>query len=331
MKKLYTLLFTVSIITSLSAQTQIPNGDFETWEGSGSSTEPQFFNSNKTGTGYAPSGPQTCFKETSNPHSGTSCVRMETLTFIIAVVNGSLTSGIVNAPSTDKSQGYIGTIQNTNTGDIRRIAFTGRADSLVGYYKYTQSTSTSGTGGANERGKIRAILHKGHYYDPETPVSNNHPDSSANKVADALFLTPQSNVTTWTRFAVPFNYVSTDNPQYILINCTPSNNQMTTVAGSKLWLDDLQVVYVPATSVDNKPNINNINVYTADSKLFIDFKNQKQHVVASIFDITGKIIYTEKITNPAINTIDISSFSQGLYLYQLNGEGVQKTGKFLVK
>lgn len=51
------------------------------------------------------------------------------------------------------------------------------------------------------------------YYDPETATAY-HPDSSANKITDALFLTPASNVSSWTRFAVAFNYVSAARVNY---------------------------------------------------------------------------------------------------------------------
>ena len=47
-----------------------------------------------------------------------------------------------------------------------------------------------------------------------------------------------------TRFSLPFNYHgTTTNPAYIMINVTSSANQSTTVTGSKMWLDDIAVVY----------------------------------------------------------------------------------------
>lgn len=246
MKKIFT-----SILVCASAfafgQTQIANGGFETWDNVGSSTEePTNFNSNKTGTGFATSGGQTCSRATS-AHGGTYCVRVETLYNFFADVNGNVTSGVVEAPSTNKAQGFLSATAANNA----RITFTGRPDSLVGWYKYSQATS--GTGAAAEQGKVRAIIHTGDYYDPETPVSGNHPDMSANKIGDALFVTPASNQATWKRFSVPFNYVSTNASVYIMVNITSSNNQLTSAPGSSgvgsiMYVDDLTAIYNPVAN-----------------------------------------------------------------------------------
>jgi hypothetical protein len=186
MNKIFTLFLIISSIYT-SAQTTISNGGFELWGGNtspGVSTEPNGWYSNKSGTGLASSGPQTCYQDMTIKHMGNSSARVETKYYIIAVVNGNVTTGIVNAPSSNKAEGFLSTIAGT---DKRRMTFTGRPDSLTGWYQYTQATS--GTGATSEQGKVRAILHKGHYYDPEVPVAGNHPDSSINKIGDALFLT----------------------------------------------------------------------------------------------------------------------------------------------
>lgn len=325
MKKILTLL-SIALSSSLFAQTTIQNGDFELWENVGSATEePTFFNSNRTGTDWATSGPQTCYRDASTFHGGSYSVRMETKTFVIAVVNGSVTTGIVNAPTTNKADGYIGTMKGAAGTDIRRMSFVGRPDSIVGWYKYTQ-------GGAAEIGKVRAILHTGNYYDPETATSH-HPDSTVNKIADALFLTPAANVGTWTRFAVAFNYVSASTPAYIMINTTASNDQLTSTAGSKLWLDDLSVVYNPTAGIaDNMHNENNAYVYASDKTIYVDFlKGMNAQTVFSVYDITGKLVSKKILSNSQLNTIDVSELNSGLYMYQLAGSEIQKSGKLFIK
>ncbi len=242
MKKIILNLALFLTATTLKAQNQpFPNGGFENWNGSGDLELPVDFHSNKDGGGSSSLGAKTAFKETNSPHSGTACVRVETVKYLggLVKINGSLTTGYVNAPSTTKSEGYIGTTKyQGNATDIRRIAFTSKPDSLVGYFKYTK-------GGNNEAAKVRVILHKDHYYDPETPATNNYTDPSANKIGDALFISASQDFTGWTRFSVPFNYVSTDSPEYLLVTATSSADQETTVAGSKLWLDDLEFIYNP--------------------------------------------------------------------------------------
>ena len=323
MKKIITLI-SIVFTSNIFAQTSIQNGDFELWENVGSDTEePTFFNSNKTGTDWATSGPQTCFRDASIFHNGTYSVRIETKTFVFAVVNGSITTGIINAPTTSKTDGYIGTIKNTDLSDIRRMDFVGRPDSLVGWYQYTQ-------GGKAEIGKVKAILHTGNYYDPET-ASTYHPDSSINKIGEAEFLTPASDIATWTRFAVAFTYVSSNNPSYIMLNITSSNDQLTSTGGSKLWLDDLAVVYNPAGISENVLSENNANVSAHDKTIYIDFiKPNKEASAIYIYDLTGNLVSTQIISTAYKNAVDVSKLNSGLYLYKLCGDGFQKSGKLFI-
>ena len=328
MTKKFTTLLSISISLFSVAQTQITNADFELWGGSGATAEPSSWHSNKTGTGLASSGPQTCFQETSNPHGGSSCVRVETVYYILAVVNGNVTTGIVNAPSTNKSLGYLGA-----TGS-NKMTFVGRPDSLAGWYKYTQATS--GTGATAEQAKVYAILHSGDYYDPATPVSSNHTDLSANKIADALFVSPASNMTSWKRFSVPFSYVNSNTPAFIMINATSSNNQLTVApgssgTGSKLWLDDLQAIYNTVTSVKENEFEKNVKLYYYDKTIYIDFLNKNsERSMVEIFDATGQLITSQQIDNNAVNTVDVSSFKSGIYMYKVSGKAQGKFGKLFI-
>ncbi|MCF8423754.1 MAG: PCMD domain-containing protein [Bacteroidia bacterium] len=328
MQKTFTTILSLSITLFSLAQTQLTNAGFENWGGSGSSAEPTSWNSNKTGTGLASTGPQTCFQETSAPHSGTSCVRVETIYYILAVVNGNVTTGVVNAPSTNKSQGYL-----SATGSDK-LAFTGRPDSIVGWYKYTQATS--GTGAAAEQAKVYAVLHSGDYYDPAAPVSGNHPDLSANKIGDALYVSPAANQSSWKRFTVPFNYINSNTPAFIMVNITSSNNQLTTApgstgSGSKLWVDDLELIYNNTTSINETEFTKNVKVYYFEKNIYVDFlnKNSEQSII-DIYNATGQIVYSQIIDNSIVNTISISSLKSGIYMYKVSGKSQGKFGKLFI-
>ncbi len=334
MKKLFTL-FSLSLSFIAAAQTTISNGGFELWGGNtspGVATEPNGWFSNKSGTGLASSGPQTCYQDMAIKYAGTSSARIETKYYIIAVVNGNVTTGIVNAPSSNKALGYLSTINGT---DIRRMSFNGRPDSLTGWYQYTQATS--GTGATSEQGKVRAILHKGHYYDPEIPVSGNHPDSSVNKIGDALFLTATANNTTWKRFSVPFTYTSSAIPSYIMINVTSSANQLTTApassgVGSKLWLDALVPIYNSTKVNEHINKEQNIKVYSYNKFAYVDFtKRSDDKAVFTVYDLTGKVVSSHSIEEDKLNAFDMSEFNNGLYLYQVVGSDYKKSGKFIIE
>ncbi|HLP52085.1 MAG TPA: PCMD domain-containing protein [Chitinophagales bacterium] len=240
MNKILLLVLAAFISLSASAQTTITNGNMESWTGSGATMEPAQWNSNKTGGGQAPNGPQTCFQEATNPHSGTYCAKVKTgLAFGIVVVNGSLTTGKVEAPSTSKAEGYIRTIPGGDYG----MQFTGRPDSLVFWYRYDSYSS--------DYPRVEARLHVGYAYAPEAPVNGNHPDSTSNIIARAQWgNVPTSDVTTWTRVSLPFAYVANDTrtPQYILITTTSSGNQTGGSNNSTLWLDDFEAIYNPTVA-----------------------------------------------------------------------------------
>src|SRR5688572_10452127 len=107
MKKilLIVMLFTAAI-TGGFAQTTITNGNMETWVNVGSATEePTQWNSNKTGGGNATLGPQTCFRDAPGANNTSYCARVRTakVAVIGTIVNGSLTTGKVEAPTTNKA------------------------------------------------------------------------------------------------------------------------------------------------------------------------------------------------------------------------------------
>ncbi len=325
MKIISTIILSAAFGCSAIAQTTITNGGFENWGNSspGLSSEPTGWYSDLSGGGLASLGVQTCFKDSTDQHSGSYCVKLITESSTFAVINGVVTTGVVNAPTTTKSDGYIGTLKYTSTTDDRRMPFTGRPDSLVGWYKYT-------SGGAGEMGKVRAILHTGDYFDPETPTTY-HINSTSNRIADDTFYTPTTNVTTWTRFSVPFTYVSSASPAYIMINATSSTNQSTTISGSTLWLDDLEVIYNP-TSVNTVMKEEDVNVYSYHKTLCIHFINgNTDQSVITLTDVTGKKVFSETVTNDKFSSYNLSELNTGIYFYQLTNGNFRKTGKIFIQ
>jgi plastocyanin len=231
-KLIFSVLF-AALTSFVMAQTQLPNVGFESWDAVGSAQEePSNWNSNKTGGGNASSGPQTCFRDGSVVYNGTYSARIETVSYLFGIiVNGSMTTGRIEAPSTNPLDGYTHTIPSNPSFSS---PFTARPDSLIGYYRYS---SASG-----DQGKIECILHDS--ADFRTPIVD-----SSKVVGNATFFTPTSSVTAWTRFAVPFNYWKSGSPAYVLVTSTSSAIPGGGTAGSTLWLDDLQVVYRPAIAL----------------------------------------------------------------------------------
>ncbi|MBS1647928.1 MAG: T9SS type A sorting domain-containing protein [Bacteroidetes bacterium] len=329
-KKSTLTLVAMATAGCITAQVQLPNPGFENLgnPSPGVSSEPTGWYSNKSGSSIAKLGPQTCFQDGTAKHSGSYSVRIETDSYFGTAVNGSATTGVVNAPSmTDKSQGYIGTINYTTSSDDRRYACAARPDSLVGWYLYT-------AGGSSEQAKVRVILHTGDYNDPETPVSSNHPDLSANKIGDALFVSAAGvNISNWTRFSVPFNYVSSSTPVYAMANMTSSYNQMTTTTGSKLWIDDLALIYNPTgAGIESYNNQNNAHVFYANKNLNVSFNNKAEATsTVIVYDLTGKVLVSKQVNENQNNVISLSDLTSGMYMYVISGTSSQKAGKFIVE
>lgn len=234
-KQLFSLLTCTGLALCSLAQTTVPNGEYENWQNVGQSTEePTNWNSNKTGGGFATSGPQTCFRDTSTLNGGSYCMKIKTGSYFGIVVNGSGSTGKIEAPSTSKSEGYIHTI----AGDPNYSStFIGRPDSIAFWYRYTKAGS--------DYPKIETRLHVGNAYAPEAPVNGNHPDSTVNIIARALWNGPANSVANWTRISVPFTYVDGRTPRYILVTMTSTGDQTGGTSGSTLWVDGMTAIYNP--------------------------------------------------------------------------------------
>ncbi len=243
MKKIILLANAIFLTIGLYAQTTLTNYNpsLEAWNDVGNDKEePQYFNSIKNGSGNMTAinfAPKSCYREATNPHTGTYCARLVTGSALGQVAPGSMTTGRVMVPNLTAAQGYIMTIP----GDADySMPFLGRPDSLVFWFRYTRA--------GNDFPSITALLHVGRAYLPEAPVSGNHPDSSVNIISRAIWNGPTSSVAAWTRIAIPFVYVDGRTPQYILMTMTPTGNSSPSTAGSTLYLDDLEVIYNPTVT-----------------------------------------------------------------------------------
>ncbi len=302
-------------LVSSQAQTTIPNGDFENWTDVGLVTErPTNWNSNKNGGGYANVPGQTCFRD-SNAHSGTYCLMVQTETvFGTTVVNGSCATGLIEAPTFTKTDGYI-----ADTGVIRN-PFVGRPDSIVFWYKYTQVDS--------DYPSVQVRLHVGDAYTPEAPSNSNHPDSTANIIARALWTGPGANQATWMRISVPMTYVDSRTPQYILISTTSSANQSAGAAGSTLWLDDMQAIYNGTNGIQNVA-AENVKVYSSNDRITADLRGSDMlNPSIQIIDMNGRMVMERQLAANGVTTLDMP-VTAGVYIYRVSSGQSAATGKIV--
>lgn len=230
MKKLV-LAFVLSIPVFLNAQTPIPTGNMETWTNVGGATEePAEWNSNKTGGGNASLPGQTCFREATpaNVHSGTYSARIRTGSFFGTPVNGVMTLGRVQAPTTTPSDGF----NETVLGDPLFSEVTDAVpDSIVFWAKYVPQDAT-------DSARVSMIIHDNYSLNDPQEANGTHVRAKAVR-----------NFRTggvWVRMSVPFTTINSGvTPNYMLCTFTSSKTPGVGTSNTILYIDDVSLIYNP--------------------------------------------------------------------------------------
>lgn len=248
MKKIYISFLSMTIGLGAFAQAQLENPGFESWENLGTNErEPVEWSSTRTGDNNASTPDDFVVDQSTTVRPGTTgsySVLLETKTIVIipvffsVEVNGILTNGRVDAPTTTPSDGFNKTV--TANSDFN-TEFTDFPDSLVAWINYQPV--------GNDDGRIQCILHTVNGAGtaagsmgtlPE--VGGTQGDNTGNVVARAN-QDITSNTGGWIRIALPFNYANANTPEYILVTATSSVAAGAGTDGSKMYVDDLQLIY----------------------------------------------------------------------------------------
>lgn len=309
-------ILTITLLSSqlIIAQTQIENGGFESWENSTSDTqEPLQWSSLKTSDddswlNLANSAPQVIWKETTDTHSGSSCIKLKVAPYNSLVgisPNAIVTNGRVFA-STTPSEGYVFT---DATDSQWNTACSDRPDSLVGWYKYAPQS--------NDNGRVEILFHT-----TSNPGELPEFDSYSHWVGNGTvgFSVAKSS---WTRFSFPIDYTTTALPTHFLI-ISSAGNGLNAVEGSELFLDDMSFIYNPPVGIiETKTSGNSITAY--DSEINIELKNDFNIATIKLFSLDGKLLLEDVILNK-VNKIQ-SQLTNGIYIYQLTVDGETTSGK----
>ncbi|HRD53536.1 MAG TPA: hypothetical protein PKY96_12890 [Flavobacteriales bacterium] len=241
--------FALSVITTAAlAQPQILNSGFENWQNVGTGTEePEEWSSIKTsdgGTIINNFAPQVCWRS-DDAHTGAYSVNVRTVNSPIGAANGIVTCGRVHAEF-DPANGRVFT--DPNDPQWHQV-MTDRPDSLVGWYKTTVQTG--------DHPRVDAIVHTGAASMPENGTLSNW-------VGRARFDAPSITLGEWTRFAVPFNYLSGAAPEHLLMVMSSGDSLLSQV-GTQTWYDDIALIYnVACTPSETVVTVSPINDGTLD-------------------------------------------------------------------
>ena len=158
MKKIYISILSIAVASGAFAQAQLENPGFETWDNVNTNErEPVEWSSIRTGDNNASTPNDYVVDRSTNARPGSSGIysaqvvtkNIEIIPFVFSVdVNGILTNGQVDAPSTTPSEGFNKTV--TANSDFH-TAFTDMPDTLVVWVDYQPS--------GIDDGRVECILH----------------------------------------------------------------------------------------------------------------------------------------------------------------------------
>jgi len=292
---------------------QIENPGFENWEDAGTVIdEPVNWSSIKTGDGgdIINSAAPVVWGQSDDAHTGNFSVELFNVFTFGIVATGTTTNGRTH-PDFVPDDAYAFTDPND---DRWHTVLTGHPDSVAIWAKYTPQE--------NDTAQVKVLLHTGDGTLPATP------ENEDNKIAYAQ-INIAGTVDTWTQFKAPFTWFSEDNPEYMLIVITAGNGTQA-IEGSRVWYDDIELIYNPASIIDIPANKGLI--YATGNTIYLN-KLPQNHLTGSTIEITnlnGSVVFSTQVSS---NKIDLKGdhFSSGLYLVRVYGKEINYTQKIYLK
>ncbi|MEO6904011.1 MAG: T9SS type A sorting domain-containing protein [Bacteroidia bacterium] len=296
MKKVFTIISIISISASTVFAQALPNPGFEAWTVNPTPAYdiPTGWNTLNTVTGGF--GIITCFKAVAvgDFHNGAAALKLVTKNVAGQIANGLASTGNIDA------------IKKSITGGL---AYTGRPDSLVGYFKYTPAST--------DNGFVQMIL-TGAGGDTDT-------------VGIATFNTPKTTVAAYVRFAAPFIYKSVNAVAKSLCIISSSASATVHFENSALFVDDLDLI----TKVTGVKQLTSVNVTIGPNPTndFVMVKNpEMEKATLVIYDVTGRTMTQQLITDQS-TTIYLNEYKNGMYFYSVStvAGNLIKSGKIIVQ
>ncbi|MEI2760365.1 MAG: T9SS type A sorting domain-containing protein [Bacteroidia bacterium] len=293
MKRLYTIIIFLSITSGVKAQNATPNAGFENWNAVGNRFDPADWNNLNPSTAII--GVLTCARASgADAHSGNYAIKLTTklIPAFNIIANGIASTGtLITTPPYGVSGG---------------IAYTGRPDSITGWYKYTPA--------GTDQGFVELQL-----------LGATNTDT----IGYVRFETPNATVSTYTRFAAAVNYLSTATPSNS-IWILSSSKGVGPIVNSQIFIDDIAMVF-NSSSVNTINSKNEVTILgnVIKEKIRFNYKNTGVYQFRLI-DTAGRIVADTQL-NSQQSTVDVTSLD-GLYFYTIeNSTGIINTGKIIIR
>jgi hypothetical protein len=290
------LLISLTGLQAIEAQNPIPNPGFEDWSG-GEPTGWNTINQSVFGTNFI-----CVTRDQTNPQSGTSCAKIQTVTHNIILVGPVTMPGIL-------SLGEITLDILNQTGTVTGgVPIDTRPNMLSGWFRYLPSAGDScimGIGLSRWNGTGRDTLAYSY-----TTIGGQH--------------------TTWQQFSVPIEYVIWEMPDTMNIMFFSSNLlNGSPVTGSTLWVDNLTLEYGPVSANSIGIKRDPVLRLNNDGRSIV-LMNADNITEAGIFSLNGSCVLKMK-PEPGQSEInlDISPLRAGIYIVRvINYDGLSTSLKF---
>lgn len=285
---IYPILMLLTLQGRVAAQNnpQLVNSGFEDWNKRSLSYHEEpvswFTLSPLKQFGY----PSSCVK-TTDAHSGNYAILLETMEGPFSNIPGILTSG-----------NMLGT-NNQPDFDHNFIPFNGRPSALHFWFKSTPAT--------NDSVLCFIVLTKWN-------STTMHRDTLAE-----LYWQSKQAITTYTEASAPFSYYSSETPDSMSFLFSTSTDAYSPTVGSRLFVDDLLLVYGPNTLVQNNPILDQINFFPNPAHESITITHQLKQADLHIFDVNGNEVFTLPYVVSGTPVL-VNKLKKGVYLMTLTNE-----------
>jgi hypothetical protein len=288
-KIIWVVMFMILATTNF-AQNPFNNGGFETWVDKGDYQEPQYWYTLNSLVAF---GYDQGSVSTTDAHSGANAAKLTSQSSQFQDIPGLLASGPVLSPSGDVDFSQI------------KFAFLSRPKSLVFYYKYAPADGDSCN-----------------FYMAFTKWNTS--TQQTDTIGEASFQKGDS-VNDYTKVEVDIDYYSSAQPDSAFMIITSSIDGFNPLAGSVLFIDDLAITY--NTGVNNTYIIDVVTTYPNPVKDVLHITTKSKGGLKVRLTTLSGIEMLNFTTQKSESEIDLSGFSNGMYLFEITtdeGISIQK-------
>jgi hypothetical protein len=305
------LIMSLAIAPYAFSQQEVENPGFEEWEevGFGPDTlEPVNWSSLKTSDGgdFINSAIPVVWYQSTDAHSGMYSVKLVSQDILGLVAPGTLSNGRVHA-DIPPTNAYLFTIKDDPQW---HTPFTDNPDSLTIWAKYFPQDG--------DKAQLFAVLH--------TDTAKIVDPLMTNYIAYANITIPEET-SEWTRFSIPFTYLSSEMPEYLLFAFFAGDTYDAKL-GSILYVDDVELTKNTTSIVNFSKNEHNI--YFSNDVLYVKLNGNipAETSTIEIHNISGQVLMTGEFNPGQTNKFHVK-LPHGVYICKIKNAEMEITKKIV--